>query len=166
MTVMGIDPGLGASGWAVVTGEGETLTLVAFGAIRTDPAAQLADRLVAICDGIRQIVSVHSPDEVAIEDVFLAKDARAAFALGQARGAAIVGAAQGGCRAHSYTALQVKQSVTGHGHASKDQVGFMVRRLLNLAEPLRPADCADAAAIALCHLQRSRCAMAIAGVTP
>jgi crossover junction endodeoxyribonuclease RuvC len=159
MIVMGIDPGLGASGWAVVSGDGEARSLLASGAIRTKPEDAMAGRLLLICDSVRELVGTHHPDEVAIEDVFLAKDARAAFALGQARGAAMVGAALQGLPVHSYTALQVKQSVTGNGHASKEQVGYMVRLLLHLKEALHPADSADAAAIALCHLARCRTAL-------
>jgi len=152
MIVMGIDPGLGTSGWAVVSGAGETHSLLASGAIRTRSGDEMATRLLIICNSVRDLVSAHNPDEVAIEDVFLAKDARAAFALGQARGAAMVGAALQGLPVHSYSALQVKKSVTGNGHASKDQVSYMVVRLLGLKEALHPADSSDAAAIALCHL--------------
>lgn len=163
MIVMGLDPGLGTSGWAIVEGDGEARSLRAFGAIRTKPATDMADRLLTICNSVRDLVAIHHPDEFAIEDVFLAKDARAAIALGQARGAAMVGAALQGLAVHSYTALQVKQSVTGNGHASKQQVGFMVLRLLDLKEPMHPADSADAAAIALCHLSRSRHAVPVMG---
>jgi crossover junction endodeoxyribonuclease RuvC len=163
MIVMGIDPGLGVAGWAVVVGEGEACSLLASGAIRTKPSDDMADRLLAICNTVRDLVGTHHPDEVAIEDVFLAKDARAAFALGQARGAAMVGAALQGLPVHSYTALQVKKSVTGNGHASKEQVSYMVIRLLDLKEPLHPADSSDAAAIALCHLARCKDVMQVVG---
>src|SRR3989304_5963579 len=158
MIIMGIDPGLGTSGWAVLGGEGEACTLLASGAIRTKPSDDMAGRLLIICNTVRDLIGTHHPDEVAIEDVFLAKDARAAFALGQARGAAMVGAALQGLPVFSYTALQVKQSVTGNGHASKEQVSYMVIRLLKLKEALHPADSSDAAAIALCHLSRRRSA--------
>ena len=155
-TVMGIDPGLGICGWAVVAGHGDARSLVASGTIRTSPKTAMAERLLAIFSKVRELIENHAPAEVAIEDVFLAKDPRAAFALGQARGAAMVGAAQTGRQVFTYSALQVKQSVTGNGRASKEQVGFMVQRLLNLDEPLRPVDCSDAAAIALCHWTRSQ----------
>ncbi|MBI3872451.1 MAG: crossover junction endodeoxyribonuclease RuvC [candidate division Zixibacteria bacterium] len=154
MIVLGIDPGLGTTGWAVVTGDAEHPELRAFGAIRTKPQADPAHRLLQICETVRELLREYQPDQVAIEDVFLAKDTRAALALGQARGAAVVGAALGGVPVSSYTALQIKQSVTGYGHASKEQVGYMVEQLLHLAGPPKPADCADAAAIALCHLHR------------
>ena len=163
MRVMGIDPGLGASGWAIVAGEGEVRSLLASGAIRTKPSTDMAERLLTICNAVRDLVAIHHPEEFAIEDVFLAKDARAAFALGQARGAAMVGAALQGLPVYSYTALQVKKAVTGNGHASKDQVGYMVIRLLDLKEALHPADSADAAAIALCHLSRCSSPVALMG---
>jgi crossover junction endodeoxyribonuclease RuvC len=153
---LGIDPGLGTTGWAVVTGDAEHPVLSAFGAIRTKPQADPAHRLLQICEKVRELLREYQPDQMAIEDVFLAKDTRAALALGQARGAAIVGAALGGVPVSSYTALQIKQSVTGNGHAAKEQVAYMVVQLLRLAGPPKPADCADAAAIALCHLHRRK----------
>jgi len=152
--VLGIDPGLGTTGWAVVASDGAQRVLRASGTIRTDPKEDPARRLLKICDGIRSLLSDYTIDAVAIEDVFMAKDARAALALGQARGAAVVGAAMMGVPVSSYAALEAKQAVTGNGHASKEQVGYMIQALLALSDPLRPADCADAAAIALCHLNR------------
>lgn len=156
MIIMGIDPGLGTTGWAVIEGSSDRPLLLGYGAIHTRPSEDMANRLLAICERIGAILNEHSPDEVVIEDVFLARDTKAAFALGQARGAAMLGAALAGVPVRSYTALQVKQSVTGNGHASKDQVAFMVRQLFGLAEAPSPIDCADAAAIALCHMHRCR----------
>lgn len=156
MKVLGIDPGLGTTGWAVVESAGDSPVLVDHGAIRTDPKADPAERLLVISETIRKLLASHSPDEVAIEDVFMAKNVRAALALGQARGAALVGAAMAGAVVRSYSALAVKQSVTGHGRAAKEQVAYMVQALLHLPAPLSPIDCSDAAAIALCHLNRSR----------
>jgi len=154
MVIVGIDPGLGTTGWAVVTGAAEHPVLAAYGAIHTDPSRDPAERLLVIFERIRELLSIHRPEEVAIEDVFLAKDTRAALALGQARGAAMLGAAVGGMVVRSYSPREIKQSVTGNGRASKEQVAYMVERLLGLSGPPRPADCADAAAIALCHLHR------------
>ncbi len=154
MIIMGIDPGLGTTGWAIIEGSGETPALLAYGAIHTRPAEQMPIRLLAICQRVGEVLSEYRPDEVVIEDVFMARDTKAALALGQARGAAMLGAALNNVPVHSYTALQVKQSVTGNGHASKDQVAFMVRQLFRLKAAPEPADCADAAAIALCHMHR------------
>ncbi|GAB4317412.1 MAG: crossover junction endodeoxyribonuclease RuvC [Candidatus Zixiibacteriota bacterium] len=152
--IMGIDPGLSATGWAVLAGGGDQARLIAYGAIRTRTHDPLSVRLHAICEEVRRLVTEYVPSEVAVEDVFMAKDARAAFALGQARGAAIVGASLAGCKVEGYTALQVKKSVTGNGQAAKDQVGYMVQRLLQLSEAIRPDHAADAAAVALCHLSK------------
>ncbi len=156
MIVMGIDPGLGTTGWAIIEGTGERPSLVSFGAIRTKPAQDMAERLLTICQRVGDVLDEHHPDEVVIEDVFLARDTKAALALGQARGAAMLGAALQSVPVRTYTALQVKQSVTGNGHASKGQVAFMVQQLFRLPAAPEPADCADAAAIALCHLHRCR----------
>lgn len=156
MVIMGIDPGLGTTGWAIINGTGDRPELVAYGAIRTRPSEELPDRLLAICKRVGEVLGEHMPDEVVIEDVFLARDTKAALALGQARGAAMLGAALKSVPVRSYTALQVKQSVTGNGHASKDQVAFMVKQLFRLQEAPEPADCSDAAAIALCHMHRCR----------
>ena len=156
MIIMGIDPGLGTTGWAIIEGTGDRPSLVAYGSIRTRPTEELPDRLLAICNRVGEVLREHSPDEVVIEDVFLARDTKAALALGQARGAAMLGAALKSLPVLSYTALRVNQTVTGNLHASKDQVAFMVKELFRLQSAPEPADCADAAAIALCHMHRSR----------
>lgn len=156
MIVMGIDPGLGTTGWAIIEGPGERPSLVAYGTIHTKPSEDMSDRLLAICSRVGEVLDLHAPDEVVIEDVFMARDTKAALALGQARGAAMLGAALKSKPVRTYTALQVKQSVTGNGHASKDQVAFMVKQLFRLKMAPEPADCADAAAIALCHMHRCR----------
>lgn len=161
MIVMGIDPGLGTTGWAIIEGSGERPSLVAYGAIHTKPSEDMPDRLLAICNRVGEVLELHAPDEVVIEDVFMARDTKAALALGQARGAAMLGAALKNRPVRTYTALQVKQSVTGNGHASKDQVAFMVKQLFRLTDAPEPADCADAAAIALCHMHRCRKIVAV-----
>jgi crossover junction endodeoxyribonuclease RuvC len=155
MLVFGIDPGLGTTGWAVVRRDGGGDCLESHGAIRTDSDEKLPARLLSLFGRLREALALHSPDVVAIEEVFVARDARAALALGQARGAAMLAASMSGREVFSYSALEVKQSITGNGRASKDQVAFMVTQLLGLKTAPHPADCADAAAIALCHLNRA-----------
>jgi crossover junction endodeoxyribonuclease RuvC len=155
MKVLGIDPGLGTMGWAIIIGSAEHPQLQTAGAIRTSPRDDLALRLLTICDGVRSLISEHQAEAVAIEEVFLAKDAGAALKLGQAHGAAVIAAAMSGIPVQSYAARVVKQSVVGNGRATKEQVAFMVQNLLGLSEPLTPLDTSDAAAIALCHLNRS-----------
>jgi crossover junction endodeoxyribonuclease RuvC len=154
--VLGIDPGLGTTGWAVIEGTADRPRIVEYGVVRTRPAEPMPERLLAICQRVQALLTQYRPENVVIEDVFLARDTKAALALGQARGAAMLAAALSGVEVFSYTALQVKQSVTGNGHASKEQVAFMVRELFHLRQAPEPADCADAAAIALCHIHRHR----------
>ncbi|HEX9750697.1 MAG TPA: crossover junction endodeoxyribonuclease RuvC [candidate division Zixibacteria bacterium] len=155
MKVFGIDPGLSTTGWAVIHQADDGVSLDASGAIRTDSSLPLPIRLLCLFEELQDALTRHRPQVVAIEEVFVARDARAALALGQARGAALLAASMNGHEVHSYSALEVKQSITGNGRASKEQVGYMVSRLLNLASAPKPADCADAAAIALCHLNRA-----------
>ena len=155
MIILGVDPGVGTTGWAVLGGDPESPILLEYGAIRTRPVDEMPLRLELIFTALRKVLEQHHPDEMAIEDVFLAKDTRAALALGQARGAALLAAAVSGVAVRSYSALEVKQSVTGHGRASKDQVAFMVQRLTQIESLPQPQDCTDAAGIALCHLLRS-----------
>ena len=119
------------------------------GVVRT-PDAQLPERLRAILDSLSEVIAVHAPDQVAVEKVFVNVNPQSTLLLGQARGAAICAAVSRGLPVAEYTALQVKQAVVGSGHAGKDQVQEMVRRLLAL--PGKPgADAADALACAICH---------------
>jgi crossover junction endodeoxyribonuclease RuvC len=155
MTVLGIDPGLGTMGWAVIAGSAEHPKLLTSGTIRTRPKDDLSIRLLTICDGVRELVSEHQVELVAIEEVFFAKDPKAAMALGQAHGAAVIAAAMTKTPVHPFAARVVKQSVTGNGRATKEQVAFMVQSLLGLSAPLSPLDTSDAAAIALCCMNRN-----------
>lgn len=114
------------------------------------PAGELAERLKVLLDGLNQVIGAHRPAEVAIEKVFVNVNPQSTLLLGQARGAAICAAVSRGLPVHEYTALQVKQAVVGNGHARKEQVQEMVKRLLRL--PVAPsADAADALACAICH---------------
>ena len=113
-------------------------------------AGDLAARLKTILEGLREVIGAHAPDEVVVEKVFVNTNPQSTLALGQARGTAICAAVLAGLPVAEYTALQVKQSVVGNGHASKDQVQYMVRRLLALQADPRP-DAADALACAICH---------------
>jgi crossover junction endodeoxyribonuclease RuvC len=118
-------------------------------------AGDLATRLKAILEGLKEVIAAHTPVEVAVEKVFVNVNPQSTLALGQARGTAICAAVIAGLPVAEYTALQVKQSVVGNGHAAKDQVQHMVRRLLSL--PGEPGeDAADALACAICHAHGSR----------
>ena len=150
LRILGIDPGLGITGYGVVEKSGAQLLYVASGRIRSDESATLADRLSTILDGLAEVIESHRPAEAAVEKVFVNVNPQSTLLLGQARGAAICAAVLARLPVSEYTALQVKQSVVGVGNARKEQVQEMVRRLLKL--PAAPgADAADALACAICH---------------
>lgn len=149
MRILGIDPGLRVTGFGLVEQTGQRLTYVTSGCIRTLDA-QLPERIKTILDGLAEIMEQGQPDHVAIEKVFVNVNPHSTLLLGQARGAAICAAVGRSLPVAEYTALQVKQAVVGNGHAKKEQVQEMVRRLLML--PAAPgADAADALACAICH---------------
>jgi crossover junction endodeoxyribonuclease RuvC len=147
--ILGIDPGLRVTGFGLVDRAGQQVIYVTSGVIRT-PDAALPERLKAILDSLNQVIAEHRPDQVAVEKVFVNVNPASTLLLGQARGAAICAAVSCRLPVSEYTALQVKQAVVGKGHAAKEQVQQMVRRLLAL--PGDPsADAADALACAICH---------------
>lgn len=148
--IIGLDPGLRHSGWGIIESMGNTLIHVADGVVRTDPALPLAERLKVIHGELLKIVSEFAPGEAAVEETFVAKDARAALKLGQARGVAILAATTEGIPLAEYAPNQVKKSVVGVGHAEKEQIRHMVKVLLPLAKAASE-DAADALAVAICH---------------
>jgi len=153
--VIGIDPGTAIVGYAVVISQGGNLRLIACDVITTPAHTPLADRLQLIYRELSKIIGAYQPREAAMEELFFANNAKTAMSVGQARGVAMLALANGGLPIAEYTPKQVKQAVTGYGGAKKEQVGEMVRILLNLASVPRPDDAADAAAIAICHLHTS-----------
>jgi crossover junction endodeoxyribonuclease RuvC len=150
MLIIGLDPGLGTSGWGVIAAEGNRLAHVANGQIRTDSAAALADRLVALHDSMTDILLTHRPDGAAIEEVFVNANPQSTLKLGQARGVLLLVAARGGLVVGEYAARLVKKAVVGTGAAEKPQVHAMVARLLPGAK-IAGADAADALAVAITH---------------
>ena len=148
--ILGIDPGLGVTGYGVVEKCGSVLVYVGSGRIRSDESAPLAERLSTILGGLAEVIASYAPAEAAIEKVFVNVNPHSTLLLGQARGAAICAAVLARLPVSEYTALQVKQAVVGQGHAAKAQVQEMVKRLLQL--PAAPGeDAADALACAICH---------------
>jgi crossover junction endodeoxyribonuclease RuvC len=152
MFVLGIDPGLSATGYGVVEG-GHPPTAVLAGVIRTDKEAPMSVRLADLYAGLTQVIEDSRPDVVAIETIFTNRNLQTAISVGRASGVALLAAAQAGLHVSEYVPTAVKSAITGDGSASKSQIQVMVARLLKLAEPPRPADAADALAIALCHLR-------------
>lgn len=154
MRVLGVDPGLTRCGLGVVEGVPGRATLVAVGVVRTPADAPLGDRLVALEREFESWLDLHRPDAVAVERVFAQSNVRTVMGTAQAGAVAVVCAARRGLPLALHTPSEVKASVTGSGRADKAQVGLMVARLLRLDGPPRPADAADALALALCQLWR------------
>ena len=148
--ILGIDPGSRATGYGVIESVGNRLNFVACGCIRPDPAEQHPERLKVIFRALCDVIEQYSPQESAIEEVFLGKSAASALKLGQARGGAMVACLHNDLSVAEYPARTVKQSVTGSGAADKTQVQHMVKVLLGLQGRLQ-ADAADALAVAICH---------------
>lgn len=147
--ILGLDPGLRATGFGIVDKLGNQLRYVASGCIRTEGSA-LPGRLKTLLDGVREVIAIYQPDLVAVEKVFVNVNPQSTLLLGHARGAVICGAVSCDLPVHEYTALQVKQAVVGYGKADKEQVQHMVQRLLEL-ETSPKGDAADALACAICH---------------
>ncbi len=147
--ILGIDPGLRATGFGIVDKSGAKLTYITSGCIRT-ATGELSLRLKTILDGLAEVIGDNAPVQVAIEKVFVNVNPQSTLLLGQARGTAICAAVMHNLPVSEYTALQVKQAVVGNGHAKKEQVQEMVKRLLKLAGDPSP-DAADALACAICH---------------
>lgn len=154
MRVLGIDPGLGRCGWAVVEGVARGATALGYGTVATRGQA-VAPRLAELAGRLRAVVAQYEPDSFAIERLFVNANVRTAMTVGQASGVALLIAAEGGLPVATYTPSQVKRAVTGTGTAPKAQIGYMVRALLDLDAMPTPADTADALAVALCHLHHA-----------
>ncbi len=156
MLVLGIDPGTAITGYGLVKGEGDDLTLVAYGAITTPSDWPLPERLQRIYRELMALIEDQQPTAVAVEELFFSKNVRTALSVGQARGVALLAAANAGLPIHEYTPLQVKQAIAGYGRATKDQVQQMVRMLLALDSVPQPDDAADAIAVAICHIHSAK----------
>jgi crossover junction endodeoxyribonuclease RuvC len=159
MRILGLDPGLRVTGYGVIEKAGSVLTYVSSGCIKS-PDGELPDRLKNILNSVQEVIARHAPEQVAVEKVFVNVNPQSTLLLGQARGAAICAAVSRDLPVSEYTALQVKQAVVGNGHAKKEQVQEMVKRLLKLPGYPSP-DAADALACAICHAHGGE----LAGVT-
>ncbi|MBP8813010.1 MAG: crossover junction endodeoxyribonuclease RuvC [Laribacter sp.] len=157
--LLGIDPGSRITGFGVIDLVGSQRVYVASGCIRTRAGAPLTERIKTLLDGLSEVVAAYQPGEAAVEQVFVNVNPSATLMLGQARGAVLSALVLAGLPISEYTALQVKQSVVGHGKADKEQVQHMVVRLLGLTGTPQ-ADAADALAVALCHANHSHAAIA------
>ena len=151
MKVLGIDPGTAACGYGIVHAEGGRIRAVDFDWWKTPAGTRPELRLKRIHDGVAELIALHRPDAVVLEESFVGADARTALSVGQARGAVLVACALGGTPAAEYAPNRIKQAVCGCGHANKEQIQRMVKVLLGLPEPPRPHHAADALAVAICH---------------
>ena len=160
MRILGIDPGTRITGYGIIDVEGNRLRHVDNGIIKTRSSDVLPLRLKVIYDGLTAVLKEYSPEAVAVEQVFMAKNPRAALTLGHARGTAVLSAVNLDLEVLEYSALQVKSAVVGYGHASKQQVQQMVKALLNLPE-VAQEDASDALAVAICHANSRKLKQAV-----
>ena len=154
--ILGIDPGFGRMGYAVLSAQGMDLHLVVCDAIVTPTTCAYPQRLQQIYEQLGALITAYQPTEAAIEELFFGRNVTTAIKVAQARGVTILALVQQGLSIAEYTPSEVKLAVTGYGAARKEQVGYMVRQLLHLSVVPRPDDAADAAAIAICHAHALR----------
>ena len=167
MRILGIDPGTVTMGYGVIeVSENSEATLVAYGALTVSPQTDIAGRLFNLHRRLLEIIMRYSPDAAAVEQPFIAKNARSALAIGRAQAIAILAATSKGLPVYEYTPAQIKQRVANHGTSSKEQIQEMVRLQLRLTAVPEPSDAADALAVALCHLQEVHLAQLLAASSP
>lgn len=151
MVILGIDPGLATLGYGVIETQGDRRRMIQFGTVTTPAGVAMPYRLRAIAQGVRQLMDVYQPDEVAFEELFFSKNITTGMAVSMARGVALATVVERTDNLYEYTPMQIKQAVTGYGKADKHQVQNMVRLLLSMPEIARPDDAADALAVAITH---------------
>ncbi|MBI4789834.1 MAG: crossover junction endodeoxyribonuclease RuvC [Chloroflexi bacterium] len=151
MIILGVDPGTAITGYGVIQSDGRDLGLIDYGAITTPADWSLPQRLVRIYRELDALITQHRPTDAVVEKLFFSRNVRTALSVGQARGVALLAAAQHNLAIHEYTPLEVKQAVVGYGRAEKMQIQQMVKMLLQLDAIPQPDDAADALAIAICH---------------
>ena len=152
MFVLGVDPGVSRCGYGCVESARGQTKAIAVGVLSTPPSQPLPERLAALDTDLRELIADLRPNVVAVERLFFQTNVRTAMSVGQASGLVLAAASQAGCEVVQYTPNQVKQAVAGYGAAGKEQVQRMVQSLLGLPEVPKPADAADALALALCHV--------------
>jgi crossover junction endodeoxyribonuclease RuvC len=159
--ILGLDPGLGTTGWGLIQAQGNRLSHIANGQLKTDTSAPLAERLADLCRQLEAMIAEHAPETAAVEEVFVNKNSQSTLKLGQARGVALMCAANAGMAVGEYSPTLVKKAVVGTGAAEKAQVHAMVSRLLPGAKIAGP-DAADALAVAITHAHHLASARRIA----
>ena len=155
MIILGIDPGLALMGWGVIRFERQRLELIQYGVVETRAGSPTPQRLRAIQLGVKDLIQLYKPDDIAFEELFFARNVTTALNVGAARGAALVAAAEYTENLYEYTPMQIKQAVVGYGRADKHQVQQMVKMLLKMGETPKPDDAADGLAAAITHAHSS-----------
>ena len=156
MKILGVDPGMARTGYGVIESDGNTQQVLTCGCIMTGAQQKFSLRLKKIYDELSLLVTTFAPDEFAIEDVFISKNAKLALTIGHARGVALLMAVNHGIPTYEYSVREVKQAVAGNGAASKQQVQRMIMHILSLPEAPKYFDITDALAVAVCHQHRSK----------
>ena len=156
MIILGVDPGTAITGYGILQSDGDALKMIAYGTITTPSTWKMPRRLEAIHRELVALIAQHQPTDAVIERLFFSKNVRTALSVGQARGVALLAAAQAGLTIHEYTPLEIKQAVVGYGRAEKAQIQQMVKLLLQLDFVPQPDDAADALAIAICHAHSAK----------
>lgn len=151
MRILGIDPGYAILGYGVIDMKGNRFSVCGYGAVTTDTALEMPDRLKHLYTQVMEIIREYEPDVAAIEELFFNTNSKTALLVGQARGVAILACVNSGLEIREYTPLQIKQGLVGYGRAEKQQIQAMVKTILNLSETPKPDDTADALAAAICH---------------
>lgn len=154
MTILGIDPGIAATGYGIIKLCNGQAKMEGYGTVGSNAVTSFPRRLNRIYEGISGVIKTYRPDHIAIEDVFYSKNIRSTLSIGQARGVAILASVRAGIDISEYAPREVKRAVVGSGAASKEQVQFMVRKLLDVEDSSVTGDAADALAVALCHANR------------
>lgn len=155
MRVLGIDCGTERTGWGAIESDGRRHRVLGHGVIRTSPKDGLEIRLAGIARGLRVVIEAHSPEVVAVEEVFYSQNVKTALKLAHVRGVALLAAAEAGVALGEYSPLEIKSSLVGYGRAEKQQVQRMVRTLTGLTEAIETEDASDALAVAICHAVHS-----------
>ena len=150
MRVIGIDPGTAICGYGIIDVQGNKLSVVHYGAVFTSKELSPAARLLILHDELQKIIEEYRPDIMAVEELFFNKNSTTVMTVSQARGVILLTGVKNGLQIREYTPIQVKLAVVGYGRATKEQVTYMVQRLLNIKEKPKPDDVADALAVAIC----------------
>ena len=156
MIILGVDPGLTITGFCILEKNGNTTNLIAYGSIKSDTKDLMPNRLKYLFEEINKIITKFKPDALAIEDAFFSKNVKSAMVLGHARGSIILAAALNNMIIREYAPRKVKLSVCGSGAASKEQVSFMVMKILGLEKQLKPYDISDSIAVGLCFINKEK----------